>query len=215
MHLRAEHADRRHRAVAADDGLDRNDPCKAGVAHRRGIDRTDVDFLPRRRGCCRRRAAAGARRRAPPGSATLARLSRIDDRLLHVAHLQRDGAIPVARVAQLELLAKRAEPREPDVEPVLALPDRRELEAPACIRGYRPRDLVGIHERHFDARQHGAGDVVDPAGQRRRAGLARAKGADRQRDEQDSGAEHGHGAPRGRTAVESRVQHGGNPPLQS
>jgi len=89
-----------------------------------------------------------------------------------------------------------------------------ELEAPAPVRGHHLRDLVRIHERHLDAGQHATRDVVDRSAERRRTGLARAKGGDGQRDEQQYDAERSHGAPRGRLAVESRVQHGSKPPLQ-
>ena len=71
-----------------------------------------------------------------------------------------------------------------------------------------------LSNNHVFARQNAAARVVDRAGQRRRTGLARAQGSDRQRHREQHGGDKSHGAARWRPAIESGIQHGGNPPLQ-
>ena len=168
------------------------------------------DILASAGGCCRPREPAATRRGRAAGWPRRGQATLADrDRLPAVAHLQRNGAIPVARLAQLELLAKRAEAAQRDLEHVLARRNRRQLEAPEASVVARRRLLVGIHERHLHARQHAPGDIVDRSRERRRTSLPRAKSGDGQRDHQKYDAERGHRAPGRRPAVESRIQHGG------
>src|SRR5436190_868466 len=150
MDLRREDADGGDRAVASDHGLNRNDPFAPGGAHRRGIDRAHVLELAR-----------GADVAADPDAGRALGLGRLrrgseaalpdGDRLAQVADLQRDRAIPVARVLQVELLAQRLEARDRRREDVLPRLHAGELEASRRVGGRGPPGLTGVLECDLDA----------------------------------------------------------------
>ena len=115
-----------------------------------------------------------------------------------VADLQRDGAIPVPRVAQLEFLLQRAEAGQRRRQHVLAgrarLPN---WNRPAASVGAVCFALVGILERDRDARHHRAGRVVE----RRRISTSAApvlaaqrRGRQRDGEHQRRGRRERHGA---------------------
>src|SRR5262245_44001866 len=103
MHLRAEDADRGHHPVAPDDGLEWHHPGEAGFAHRSRIHGSNVKHFLRWLDVA---ADANPLRVGARASLRLGRrqaTSANSDRLPEVANLQGDRAIPVARIAQLEV----------------------------------------------------------------------------------------------------------------
>src|SRR5438094_10417416 len=105
MHLCAHHAHRDDGAIATDDGLHRDHALVAGIAHRLRIDRLDVVDLLRRTN-----ASTDSERSAGRRWPSAWRTPRDDrDRLLQCTDLQGDRLIPIPRLTQFELVAKRAE----------------------------------------------------------------------------------------------------------
>src|SRR5438094_500770 len=124
----------------------------AGIAHRLRIDRLDVVDLLRWPN-----ASTDSERSAGRRWPSAWRTPRDDrDRLLQCTDLQCDGLIPIPRLTQFELVAKRAESAERCGEDIAARTDRRELKTSGRI-GRRLRfDLLGIFQCQVDPRQHGA-----------------------------------------------------------